>query len=335
MSIRNLILSVSLLITTGLTYGYSQSDPPYQILASASMWADMATNLAGDKAIVDVIVPIGGDPHLYEPTTGDAKKVSNADLILINGLTFEGWINELIANSGTNAKTIRITEEVTPISSDIYKDATDPHAWMDAANGLLYIKAIHEALVAHDPENIDYYKARYDDYRTQVEGLDNYIKFAIKKIPQEQRVLITSHDAFKYYGQAYGLKLEAIQGISTESEAQTSDMKRVTDAITQYNVPAVFIESTINPKMLKQIAKDNGVKIGGELYADSLGEEDSPGGTYIGMLTYNTDVITNALTQANTSEIKLNDDGSDNYLYWILGLVLLAIMGLVFLKLNK
>ncbi len=335
MHTRILILIVGLFYTCGLTFGYSQDTPKYRILASASMWADMAKNLAGDKAIVDVIVPIGGDPHLYEPTPGDAKKVSNADLILVNGLTFEGWINELIAGSGTDAKTVVITNEVQPIRSDIYKDATDPHAWMNAANGLLYIKAIHEAIIAHDPANVDYYKGLYEAYRDLIEGLDNYIKFAVKKVPEQQRVLITSHDAFKYYGQAYGLKLEAIQGISTESEAQTSDMIRVTDAITKYQVPAVFIESTINPKMLKQIAKDNGVKIGGQLYADSLGEEGSPGDTYIGMMTYNTDVIVNALSNANTTDIKFGDETTDSYLYLILGLVLLGIMGLVFLKLNK
>jgi len=333
MKLYTQLLIVGILLCN-TTFGYSQENK-YKILASASMWADMAKNLAGDKATVDLIVPIGGDPHLYEPTTGDAKKVSNADLILINGLTFEGWINELIDNSGTKAETVLITKYVTPISSDVYKDATDPHAWMDAANGALYVKAIYEALVAKDPSNKDYYTERYEIYKSKVEQLDNYIKFAIQSIPQEQRVLITSHDAFKYYGNAYGLKLEAIQGISTESEAQTSDMKRVTDVINQYKVPAVFIESTINPKMLMQIAKDNEVKIGGELYADSLGDEDSAGGTYIGMLKSNTDVITNALTNRNTETIKLHDSGTENYLYWILGLVLLGIMGLVFLKLNK
>lgn len=306
------------------------------ILATASMWADMAENIAGDMAEVDRIVPIGGDPHTYEPTPSDAKKVSKADLILINGLTFEGWINDLIDNSGTKAKSIKITKEVNPIASETYKDASDPHAWMNALNGRLYSKAIYDALVKFDPDNTAYYTERYKAYEQKIIDTDTYIKDAIDQIPARHRVLITSHDAFKYYGDAYGLTLEAIQGISTEAEAQLSDMKRVTDAINKYQIPAIFIESTINPKMLQQIAKDNDIAIGGELYADSLGEKDSEAGTYIGMLKYNTDVIVNALTQTKNTEVKLNDSKSNNtILYIVLGLALVAIMGFVLKRLMK
>lgn len=313
----------------------SGQQEPLKVLASASMWADMAENIGGDLIEIDLIVPIGGDPHTYEPTPGDAKKVSDADLILINGLTFEGWINELIENSGTNAETILVTKYITPISSDIYKGATDPHAWMNASNGKLYCKAIYEALIKAIPNKSEELTANYEKYNKKLDQLDSYISLAIESIPEKQRVLITSHDAFKYYGEAYGLQLEAIQGISTESEAQFSDMKRVTDVIMHSNVPAVFIESTINPKMLKQIAEDNGVNVGGQLYADSLGDEDSDGGSYFGMLKHNTDVIVNALTNKSLSEVKVSDSESSTILiYFALALVLLLILGGVFYKLN-
>ncbi len=313
---------------------YSQEDK-LQVLASASMWADMAQNIGGDLIDVDLIVPIGGDPHLYEPTPSDAKKVSNAGLILINGLTFEGWINELIENSGTKANTVIITKYVDPIKSDIYQDAVDPHAWMSVRNGKLYCKAIYEALVAALPQFKSMLESNYNTYITKLDKLDSYISIAVESIPESQRVLITSHDAFKYYGQAYGLKLEAIQGISTESEAQFSDMKRVTDVIKQYNVPAVFIETTINPKMLKQIAEDNGVIVGGQLYADSLGDKASEGGTYYDMLKSNTNVIVNALSQQRGEQVSGSESsGSKALIYIGLALGLLLIMGGVFYKLN-
>lgn len=330
---RNTTITIVLLFS--LTAIIANAQDKINILASASMWADMTENIVGDRANVDRIVPIGGDPHTYEPTPSDATKVTNADLILINGLTFEGWITDLIKNSGTEAKTVLITKEVNPISSDVYKDATDPHAWMDASNGRLYAKAIYEALLNYDAANKKYYTERYAEYDQEISNLHTMIKKSVSRIPESQRVLITSHDAFKYYGEAYGLQLEAIQGISTEAEAQLSDMKRVSDAITRHNVPAVFVESTINPKMLQQIAKDNNIAIGGELYADSLGDKDSEGGTYIGMLQHNTEVIVDALTKTRNAEVKIEQGKNDTYLYVILGLVLLTIMGVVFSRLNK
>ncbi len=321
-----------LLFSSLLVLVNAQTTKP-TVLASASMWADMAKELGGDHINVDLIVPRGSDPHMYEPTPGDAKKVSDADLILINGLTFEGWINDLIANSGTEAETITITQYVTPISSDVYKAATDPHAWMDVRNGIKYCQSIHEAFVKLLPNKKEELKTLYDAYIKELEQLHGYINMSIASIPESQRVLITSHDAFKYFGDAYGVKLEAIQGISTEAEAQFSDMERVTDAIKKYKVPAIFIESTINPKMLKQIAEDNGVTIGGELFADSLGDENASSGTYIGMLKYNTDTIVRAMTQTKHEEIHANE--SPNLLiYVVLGLALLLILGFVFYKMN-
>lgn len=304
------------------------------VVSSATMFTDMVDNIAGDLVQMETIVPIGGDPHLHTPTPRDAKLVGKADLLLLNGLTFEGWINELVENSGTKGKTILITEGVVPISSDTYKNSTDPHAWMDLANGRIYIRNIANALKELDPTNADTYEANFKNYDQQLAELDKYVMNKVKEIPEDKRILITSHDAFKYYGKRYGIKLEAIQGISTDSEVQTSDIKRVANTINTFKVPAVFVESTINPKLLQQIASDNDVKIGGRLYADSLGDKNSPAATYLDMIRSNTNTIVNGLkgtTADKSDEVSIEniDSRSNMILYGIMGFILLG--GMLFL----
>lgn len=324
----------SLICFTALI-GYSQDK--IKLVSSASIFQDMAKNIGGDKIISESIVPIGGDPHTYTPKPSDVELVSNADLILINGLTFEGWITELIENSGTKAKVVLITEGVEPITSQKYHNASDPHAWMDASNGVKYVYNISAGLAAVDPENALFYADNGAKYNSEIKNAHNYIKKQIATIPVEQRVLITSHDAFQYYGRAYDITLNAIMGISTESEAQSKDVKRVVNAIKTSKIPAVFIESTINPKMLQQIARDTGVKIGGELYADSIGDKDSEAPTYIKMLTHNTDVIVNALTGSSIESTKIDHDDTSNntWIYIALGAVMILSLLLILFKMNK
>jgi len=307
------------------------------IVSSASMFSDMISNLITDDFEIKTIVPIGGDPHKYRARPSDARMVQTADLILVNGLTFEGWIKELIANSGTKASVITITEGIEPISSLEYENSSDPHAWMNVAHGKVYIRNMYNALIELMPEKKGQITANYERYKKELTELDQNIQKEINKIPESQRVLITSHDAFQYFGQRYGLKLEAIMGISTEAEAQTSDIMRVSKAIKENNVPAIFIESTINPKMLKQIASDNKVAIGGELFADSLGDENSEGATYKDMMWHNTTTIANALSKIpeakpekeKTSEVPNLLDGMSNTLKIILGLAMLSVLFVV------
>ena len=307
------------------------------VVSSASIFQDMAVNIGGDKIDAFSIVPIGGDPHLYEPKPSDAQLVKSADVILVNGLTFEGWINKLIDNSGTTAKVYTITEGVDVIKSDRYKNAADPHAWMDASNGLKYIENIKAALIETDPKNADFYTTNYEKYRAEITALDAYISSEIKKIPEPKRMLVTSHDAFAYYGKRYSIRLNALKGISTEAETQTSDMVRVANAIQESGVPAIFIESTINPQVIQQIARDNNVKIGGELFADSIGDEDSEGPTYVKMLKHNTDVIVLALSQNTMTATKIDSDHLENgwLIYLIVGLVMLGALVFAVTKFNK
>ncbi len=276
---------------------FSQDEKP-MVLGSASMIADIAQQIGQDYIRIGTIVPIGGDPHLYEPTPGDATKVVKAQLILVNGLTFEGWVNELIDNSGTKAKVITVTKGVKPIMSSVYDNASDPHAWMDAENGIIYANNIKEALINLLPEVQEDIQKNHDEYVNKLKELDAKILRDIQTIPKAQRYLITSHDAFHYYGKKYGIITESILGTSTDSDAQTSDLIRLNKLIKKQNIPAVFIETTVNPKLLQSLAKDNNIRIGGKLYSDSLGDKDSPASTYIDMLQYNTNVIVETLSQS-------------------------------------
>lgn len=273
------------------------ADGKPKVTSTASIIWDMAKIIGGEHIEATTIVPIGGDPHIYEPKPGDVRLISNSDLVLKNGLTFEGWIDKLIDNSGTKAKVVTVTEGVPAIANEFHKNSTDPHAWMDVTFGLIYIKNIKDALVELDPAHQADFEKNYLAYKKELEELDAYIMAQMKTIPNEKRILITSHDAFQYYGRRYNIRLEAILGISTDAEEQTSDIMRLNKIIKEFKVPAVFVESTINPMLLEQIAKDNDIVVGGELFADSIGDEHSDAPSYVAMLRHNTDVIVAALSK--------------------------------------
>jgi len=300
------------------------------------MMADMTQIIGGDLIDVQCVVPIGGDPHIYEPTPGDAQMVSRADLIIRNGLTFEGWLDELIENSGSKAEVFTVTEGIEPITSLVYQNATDPHAWMDANNGLTYIRNIRDALIQIDPSNERNYEENYVNYSKKLKDLDQYITDAIKTIPEDKRILITSHDAFQYYGRRYGIRLESVIGASTDADVQTADIVRLNKVIKESGVPALFVESTINPKILEQLAADNRLRIGGKLYSDSIGSKDSPAPTYYDMLKHNTDVIVAALT-ATTKYEDHKKTGTTNtmYLYLLIGGLMLFFLVALIIKFNR
>lgn len=323
------------LITIGLllTFLIPNAQDKFSIVASCSMIADMASEIAGEHAEIKSIVPIGGDPHIYDPTPTAAKLTADADLIFVNGLTFEGWINELIENSGTDAKTITVTEGIQAIGSEKYQNATDPHAWMSAKLGQQYILNIKNALVEHAPQYRATFEENYNRYSKDLEALDIEIEQAIASIPQNKRILITSHDAFQYYGRRYGIQLESILGVSTDADVQTSDVIRLNKIIRESQVPAVFIESTINPKLIQQIATDNKVVIGGKLYADSLGDKDSPAPTYLAMLKHNTDVIVAALSKDRPVVSSMErDSGKPIWMYIVGAITLIGLIALIIAK---
>ncbi|MEM6771627.1 MAG: zinc ABC transporter substrate-binding protein, partial [Bacteroidota bacterium] len=242
-----------------------------------------------------------------------------------------------IANSGTKARTVTITEGIETIESEEYANAADPHAWMTANNGLTYVKNIRDALITLDPFNRKVYEFNAGVYLQQLEDLDREIFRLIASIPEQQRVLITSHDAFRYFGRYYGIRVEAALGTSTDAEVQTDDVNRLTTIIRETGVPAIFVESTINPKLIRQIAEDSDVIIGGSLYADSLGEPDTEAGTYEGMLKFNVATIVGAL-RGETGAVEIGNTASLGQQVGLLA-VILAVMagsfGYVVLKINQ
>ena len=304
-------MNYKLLITSCLLLFIAIQTKAQKVIATTTITADITQNIAGDIFEIVHIVPVGGDPHLYEPVPKDAQLIQNAELVIVNGLTLEGWLTEFIDNSGTKAKVVTVTEGIKPITSKKY-NSPDPHAWMTAKNGIIYAKNIYKALSDYAPKHQAKFEKNFNNYKKQLEQLEILIFQEIQKIPKKQRVLITSHDAFQYFGRHYNLQLESILGTSTDAEAQTADMMRVQKVIKETGVPSVFIESTINPKLLQQIATDNGVKIGGELFSDSLGELGGSGETYLEMLRHNATTISYALKGDNSEELVSKNITPDN-----------------------
>src|SRR5688572_28058757 len=209
------------------------------VVSSASIFADMASAIGGDLIESVSIVPIGGDPHIYEPTPGDVSLSVKADLSFQNRLTFDGWINDLIKNSGSQAPVVTITEGIAPITSQMHQNATDPHAWMEPVNGKIYAHNIKAALIKVLPDHAEQIIGQFEIYMSQLDELDKYIHDNIAKIDTSKRILITTHDSFHYYGKRYGLRLESVLGTSTDADVRTSDLMRLNEVIQKHKIPVV------------------------------------------------------------------------------------------------
>ena len=256
---------------------------------------DIVKNIGGDKVETYSICGVGVDPHTYHPKPSDPRLISNSDIVFINGFALEHWIEEMIKGSGGNKKEVVVTEGLTPMTDEKGYGDPDPHAWFDVKNIITYADNIAKGLTSIDPENENYYKANLQEYKQKLDSLDSWIKEQIKIIPESKRVLITSHDAFRYFGRAYGLEVKGLQGISTEAKIRTEDLKNLIDYVKLKDLRSVFIETSVNPKLLEQISSETNAKIGGMLFSDSIGNEGTPEGTYIGAVKHNVNTVVNAL----------------------------------------
>ena len=278
------------------------------VVASFSILGDFVKNVGGDRVVVSTIVGPNGDGHVYQPTPADAKKVADAKVVFVNGLGFEGWMNRLVKASGTKAPIIVATTGITPRSmpeeaghdhgkkKDAHDHgATDPHAWQSVANAKIYVGNIRDALIAADPAGKDVYTANANAYLAKLDALQADVVAGVAAIPADRRVIITTHDAFGYFGDAYGLKLISPEGVSTETEASAKDVGRIIRQIKAEKVPAVFLENVTNPKLVDRIAKESGAKVGGTLYSDALSDDKGPAPTYIDMMRYNLRELSSAL----------------------------------------
>lgn len=306
------------------------------VIATFSILGDIVQNVGGDRVEVTTLVGPDGDAHVFQPAPADAQAVAGANVIVANGLGFEGWMDRLVEASGTTAAIITASEGVTPIAfgeeghdhghehaegeehshdhaegeeqdhdhaaEEAGHDghdhgAEDPHAWQSVTNVALYVGNIERGLAAADPEGAETYAANAAAYLAELDALDAEIKAAVAALPEDRRTVVTSHDAFGYFAAAYGLTFVAPQGVSTEAEASAQDVAALITQIRDAGIAAVFVENIADPRLLDQIAAETGAKIGGTLYSDALSGPEGPAGTYLTMMRHNIGQLTAALSQ--------------------------------------
>ncbi len=295
--------SVLVLMSSVAWAAAAGAETPAKALATIGMVADVAAHVAGDCVAVEQMMGPGVDPHLYQASAGDVRGLQQADAILFSGYALEGQLGDVLEKLGEKKPTIAVSPAaIDPVdlitTQDVY--GVDPHLWMDASLWAKTAPVIAEAFAEIAPDCADDMRDRAGAYQDQLAALHGWIEASLASIPESQRILVTAHDAFAYYGRAYDIEVAGIQGISTESEAGIADIREMVDTVVARAVPAVFVESTINPRTIQAVidaAAERGqaVEIGGELYADAMGEAGTTGGTYIGMLVENTLTIVEAL----------------------------------------
>lgn len=277
---------------------------PYRIASTTGMVTDIVRQVVGDRAQVTGLIGTGVDPHLYKVTRNDIATLQAADVVFYSGLMLEGKMADALARLAHSGKVVHaVTERLDPallLRTPGRGGHRDPHVWMDVLAWSQAVAAVAGVMSEFDPPNAAYYRASAQRYQAQLAELNEYVRKVIQSIPERQRVLITAHDAFGYFGRAYGIQVRGIQGVSTESEAGLDDINRLVDLIVENDVGAIFVETSVADKNVRALiegARSRGktVKIGGNLFSDAMGTPGTYEGTYIGMLDHNATVIARAL----------------------------------------
>lgn len=301
-SVRIFMLFLALLLGAGTASG---ADKKVKVIASFSILGDMIRNAGGDRVEVTTLVGPDSDAHVFQPTPAAAKAVGGANLVVVNGLGFEGWMDRLIQTSGYKGQVVVATTGVKLRQmgggehghGHKHENKIDPHAWQDLRNGQIYADNIAKGLSSADPEGAAVYQANAEAYKTKLSELDNWVRTEFASIPQQKRRLITSHDALGYFGAAYGIAILSPMGASTESEASARDIARLITQIRKEKITAVFVENVTDPRLMEQIAGESGVTLGGRLYSDALSKADGPAPTYIEMFKNNVTKVVAAMRQ--------------------------------------
>ena len=286
-------LLTAALIAFAATPALAQDKPAEKIKAVAtfSILGDLVKNVGGDRVEGGTLVGPNGDAHVYSPTPADAQAISKATLMFVNGLGLEGWMTRLASSAGSKTITVTATTGIKPLKMEDEDKpgqmVTDPHAWQSVANAKIYVANIRDGLIKADPAGRSVYEANAKAYLAKLTALEADVRAVIAKIPAERRRIITTHDAFGYFGVAYGMKFIAPEGVSTESEASAKDVAKIIDQIRKEKIPAVFVENISDPRLMEQIARETKAKIGGTLYSDALSKADGPAATYIDMMHNN------------------------------------------------
>ena len=300
----NLVIAVCvammLLISCGK--GGASSGKKIKVTTTTTMLSDLVKTIGGDRVEVTGLMGEGVDTHLYSASAGDIEKLGNADIIVYGGLHLEGKMTEIFEKlTSQNKNILNVGEKLDKSKIHLVDQNTpDPHVWFNTELWEKEAEAVEAELSKFDPKNSEYYKENLKKYKAELNELTTYVKTRIKEIPEKSRVLVTAHDAFNYFGEQFGLEVKAIQGVSTDSETGTKNISDLANFIVERNIKAIFVESSVPKKSIEALqeavkARGKEVKIGGELYSDSLGDEAHNTETYIKTVKANADTIVNAL----------------------------------------
>ncbi len=333
MKMRDLYSGRAVLALGLLAASLSVQAEPLRVVSSFSILNDMVKEIGGDKVMASTIVPVNGDAHSFEPRPSDAKTLASAQLLVINGLEFETWLPRLQQAAGYKGPRIVATEGITPLAfegghDDDHADhdhepahdhdhqhahadegepahndqahghqhgSQDPHAWQSLGLAQIYVRNISKGLEQADPANAEYYQRRAKDYAQRIQELDHSIKTRLQAVPAEKRKVITSHDAFSYMGKAYDIRFIPLVGVSSQAEPSARDIAQIIQQARREQIQAIFVENTVSAKLVEQVARETGAKVGGTLYSDALGVAGSGVDTYLGMMRSNTDQLIKAL----------------------------------------
>ena len=308
MNINRYFVIASLLITTLLTVACGGAEPAadndkLKIVATIGQVTNVAEIVGGEHVEVNGLMGPGTDPHLYVASASEVDLLQNADIIFYNGLFLEAQMENILVQLSERKPSVAVSKGIDKellLDSPLYEDEFDPHIWFDVTLWAQTVNTIRDTLSEVDPDHAADYAANAEAYLIEVNALHAYVQEQAARVPAEKRVIITAHDAFSYFGRAYGFEVLGLQGISAATEASTKDVQRLADYITEHEIPALFVESSVpvrNIEAVQAAVRDRGfeVEIGGELFSDAMGDSGTPEGTYLGMVRHNIDTIVEAL----------------------------------------
>ncbi|MDQ0350232.1 iron/zinc/copper transport system substrate-binding protein [Alkalibacillus filiformis] len=291
------IITLASILLVGCNTGEDETSESeeLQITASFSVIADVVEQVAGERANVDYVVPIGEEPHEHEPVPSDFQKVTDSDVFFVNGLGLEEWLESLMDNV-TDTPAVEVSAGIEPIKlSDGETD--DPHTWLDPNNVNVFVDNILEKLIEIDPDGEDLYRENAETYKQELAELDEMIQEKVEQVPEENRLIVLSEDAFIYFGAAYGFETEGVWELNAHEEGTPQQIARVVDLLGDHDIPYVFLESTINPVHMETVSSNSGVPIYDmTVYTDAVAEEGDAS-SYIGMMEHNVEAITSALSE--------------------------------------
>lgn len=281
-----------ILFLTALLLPFGAQAKELEVVASFSILADMTRQITGNDAHVTSLVEAQSDAHAFSPSPADVRKVAHADIVIINGLGFEGWSTRLLQASGFKGQLVTASDGVTPI---LINTIPDPHAWQNIANAETYVANIRDALVKADPAHADDFKHNAERYLKKLAETDVWSKAQLASVPKERRRAAITHDAMRYFAAAYGVDFTAPLGLSTDSDISAADMRKLVDAMRARNLRVVFLENMADPRLMRQLVADGGASIGGTLYSDALSGAQGPAPDYIALMRYNVSTVAQAL----------------------------------------